>query len=77
MINAYSPAMVVLGGGLAAIGEPLLATVRKVVAEHCPDPASRGVEIRASDLGVDAELRGAVLLALQHSETYYRVVFRT
>ena len=32
--------------------------------------------IKASQLGPDAEVRGAVLLALQHSETYYRVVFR-
>lgn len=76
VINAYSPAMVVIGGGLAAIGEPLLATVRRVALEHCPEPSARGVEICASQLGVDVELRGAVLLAMQHSETYYRVVFR-
>lgn len=76
LINAYNPAVVVLGGGLAEIGEPLLAPLRRAAAEHTLAPALRGVEIRGSQLGADAELRGAVLLALQHSETYYRVVFR-
>jgi glucokinase-like ROK family protein len=76
LINAYNPAVVVVGGGLSAIGEPLLAPLREAAARHALAPALRGVEIRASRLGPDAELRGAVLLALQHSETYYRVVFR-
>ncbi len=76
LINAYNPAMVVLGGGLSEIGEPLLEPLRRAVAERSLGPALRGVTIRRSQLGADAELRGAVLLALQHSETYYRVVFR-
>ncbi|GAA3457148.1 ROK family transcriptional regulator [Dactylosporangium matsuzakiense] len=76
LINAYNPALVVVGGGLAAIGELLMAPLRAAAAKHALAPALRGVEIRASKLGADAEVRGAVLLALQHSETYYRVVFR-
>jgi len=76
LINAYNPALVVVGGGLAAIGDLLLDPLRAAVARHALAPARRGVEIRPSRLGPDAEVRGAVLLALQHSETYYRVVFR-
>jgi glucokinase-like ROK family protein len=76
LINAYNPAVVVVGGGLAEIGDPLLVPLREAVAEHALGPALRGVEIRVSQLGDSAEVRGAVLLALQHSETYYRVVFR-
>ncbi|MEV6928575.1 ROK family transcriptional regulator [Dactylosporangium sp. NPDC051485] len=76
LINAYNPALVVVGGGLAAIGDLLLDPLRAAAARHSLAPALRGVEIRASVLGPDAEVRGAVLLALQHSETYYRVVFR-
>ncbi|MFC4996460.1 ROK family protein [Dactylosporangium cerinum] len=76
LINAYNPAVVVVGGGLAPIGDLLLDPLRAAVARHALAPALRGVEIRASVLGPDAEVRGAVLLALQHSETYYRVVFR-
>lgn len=76
LINAYNPAVVVVGGGLAPIGDLLLDPLRAAVARHALAPALRGVEIRVSVLGPDAEVRGAVLLALQHSETYYRVVFR-
>lgn len=76
LINAYNPAVVVVGGGLAEIGDPLLGPLREAAAEHALAPALRGVEIRMSELGDSAEVRGAVLLALQHSETYYRVVFR-
>jgi glucokinase-like ROK family protein len=76
LINAYNPAVVVLGGGLAPIGEPLLRPLREAVERHALAPALRGVELRVSELGPDAEVRGAVLLALQHSETYYRIVFR-
>ncbi|GAA2583791.1 ROK family transcriptional regulator [Dactylosporangium fulvum] len=76
LINAYNPALVVVGGGLAAIGDLLLDPLRAAVARHALAPALRGVEIRPSVLGPDAEVRGAVLLALQYSETYYRVVFR-
>ena len=76
LINAYNPAVVIVGGGLAPIGDLLLEPLRAAVARHALAPALRGVEIRASVLGLDAEVRGAVLLALQHSETYYRVVFR-
>jgi hypothetical protein len=66
----------VIGGGLMPIGEPLLKPLREALEEHTLAPALRGLEVRESELGPDAEVRGAVLLALQHSETYYRVVFR-
>jgi glucokinase-like ROK family protein len=76
LINTYNPAVVVVGGGLMALGESLLTPLREAVERHTLAPALRAVEIRRSELGPDAEVRGAVLLALQHSETYYRVVFR-
>ncbi len=76
LINAYNPAVVVIGGGLMPIGELLLEPLRAAIERHTLAPALRGLEIRPSQLGSDAEVRGAVLLALQHSETYYRVVFR-
>ncbi|GIJ46954.1 transcriptional regulator [Virgisporangium aliadipatigenens] len=76
VVNAYNPAMLVLGGGLAAMGDLLLPPLREAFDASVLGPALRGVELRVSTLGDDAETRGAVLLALQHSETYYRVVFR-
>jgi predicted NBD/HSP70 family sugar kinase len=76
LINAYNPAVLVVGGGLAAVGAPLLAPLRAAVEEYALPPALRGVVIRPSLLGRDAEVRGAVLLALQQSEEFYRAVFR-
>jgi glucokinase-like ROK family protein len=76
VVNAYNPAVLVLGGGLAAMGDLLLPPLREAFDASVLGPALRGVELRVSTLGDDAETRGAVLLALQHSETYYRVVFR-
>jgi predicted NBD/HSP70 family sugar kinase len=74
VVNAYNPAVLVFGGGLAAIADLLLPHMTGTATEFTLGPA--GTEIRVSALGPDAELRGAVLLALQQSETYYRVVFR-
>ncbi|MFF5216618.1 ROK family protein [Micromonospora sp. NPDC000442] len=77
VINAYNPAILVLGGGLAAISDLLLPNLRATATECALGPARRAVEIQVSTLGRDAEVRGAVLLALQHSATYDRVVLRS
>ncbi|MEV4714109.1 ROK family transcriptional regulator [Micromonospora sp. NPDC049374] len=77
VINAYNPAILVLGGGLAAISDLLLPHLRAMATECALGPARRAVEIQVSTLGRDAEVRGAVLLALQHSATYDRVVLRS
>lgn len=75
VLNLYNPEVLVVGGGLAELGDLLLDPIRAEVAEHALDPARRKAEIRLSQLGQDAEVRGAVLLALQHSSTSYRLVF--
>jgi glucokinase-like ROK family protein len=76
VVNAYNPAVLVFGGGLTAIADLLLPYISDGASRQALGPALRATEIRVSALGVDAEVRGAVLLALQQSETYYRVVFR-
>jgi predicted NBD/HSP70 family sugar kinase len=76
VVNAYNPAVLVFGGGLIAIADLLLPHIEDGARRHALSPALNGTEIRVSTLGADAEVRGAVLLALQQSETYYRVVFR-
>jgi len=76
VVNAYNPAVLVFGGGLTAIADLLLPHIEDGARRQALSPALNGTEIRVSTLGADAEVRGAVLLALQQSETYYRVVFR-
>jgi hypothetical protein len=53
-----------------------MAPLRAALKEHALPQAAAEVEVRASRLGADAAARGAVLLARQRSETYYRVVFQ-
>lgn len=76
LINLLNPEVLVVAGGLAEAGEGLLGPLRQTVEEHTLPQSAAGVEIKASALGQDAEVRGAVLLALQSSETYCRVVFQ-
>jgi N-acetylglucosamine repressor len=76
LINLFDPGLLVVGGGLVEIGEPLLEPLRQTVRANVLSPGHDDVEVRVSELGQDAEVRGAVLLALQQSEVYYRVVFQ-
>lgn len=76
LVNLLNPAVVVVGGGLADAGEPLLRPLEQTALARALPQSADQVSIRASVLGQDAEVRGAVLLALQYAETYYRVVFQ-
>lgn len=76
LLNLINPEVLVLAGGMASAGDPLLATLMTATREHVLPQVGERVEIRLSELGADAEVRGAVLLAMQFSETYYRVVFQ-
>jgi predicted NBD/HSP70 family sugar kinase len=76
LVNIVSPELLVVAGDLGAAGEPLIGPLRDAVRELALPQAGDRVEIKASALGPDSEARGAVLLALQYSETYFRVVFQ-
>jgi glucokinase-like ROK family protein len=76
LINLMNPEVLVVAGGLTEAGEALLEPLRQTVAERTLPQSVASVEIKMSALGQDAEVRGAVLLALQSSESYYRVVFQ-
>jgi glucokinase-like ROK family protein len=76
LVNLFDPAVLVIGGGLADMGELLLQPLRETLEELAMNAVLQRIEVRASQLGQDAEVRGAVLLALQQAETYYRVVFQ-
>jgi glucokinase len=63
LVNVFNPEIVVVGGGFAEAGELLLVTARKVVAERTLVPACDVVEIVEAQLGPDAGLIGAALVA--------------
>lgn len=57
------PEMIVLGGGLSMIGEPLRKRVQQHLQRFVMDAFAPGPEIRLASLGEDAVPRGALLLA--------------
>ena len=64
-VNVFNPEIVVVGGGFADAGELLLGPARKVVAERALPPARDEVEIVLAELGSDAGLVGAGLVAFE------------
>ena len=62
-MNFFNPEVVVVGGGFAEAGELLLASARQVVAERALLPAREVVAIVEAELGPDAGLVGAALVA--------------
>ena len=63
LANILDPDLIVIGGGLAALGESLLEPARRVLAQYAlPGPAQCPVVVAA--LGPDASLIGAASLAM-------------
>lgn len=76
LINLFNPDILLVGGGVAEAGEPLLQPLREVALGEALHESAQRVEIRPWTLGRDAGVRGAVLVAMQNSESYYRVMFQ-
>lgn len=65
-VNLLNPAVVVLGGDLAAAHEPLIAGVRESVYQRATALATKRLRIEPSRLGDHAGLIGCATLALDH-----------
>lgn len=63
-VNIFNPEMIVIGGGLAEIGAPLLDPARKTLREFALHDLLEDVELRRSQLGVRTGLFGAAALVL-------------
>lgn len=68
LVNAFQPEVIVLGGGALAAGELLLGPAREVVAATALPPLRAGVRIVAAELGEEAGMIGAGILALERGE---------
>jgi glucokinase len=62
-VNVFNPEIVVVGGGFAEAGDILLESARKVVRECALEPARDEVRIVPAELGSEAGLVGAALVA--------------
>jgi len=63
LVNIFNPEVVVIGGGVIAAGELLLAPARAVVAERALPPSRDEVRIVSARFGVEAGMIGAAALA--------------
>jgi predicted NBD/HSP70 family sugar kinase len=66
LVNAFNPAVIVVGGDIAEAHTPLLAGVREVIYRRSTALATRGLELVASRLGDRAGVVGAVTTVLDH-----------
>lgn len=61
-INVFNPEMIVLGGGVAEIGEPLLEPMQRAVSAYAMPVMRRDVEIVSSSLGLTTGIIGSAAL---------------
>ncbi len=67
LVNLFNPEMIVVGGGVAAIGERLLAPARETMLAHSFVDMRADVSIAYSSLGHDTGIYGAAALALEQT----------
>ena len=65
VVHLFHPAVVVLGGGLSLVGEPLRAAVAQALRGFVMEAFAPGPEVRLAGLAEDAVPVGALLLARQ------------
>ena len=65
LVNIFNPEMIVVGGGMARMGNLLLEPARRVVAERAFPISAQAVRIVTAQLGNDAGVHGAAIFALQ------------
>src|SRR5919107_1137439 len=63
VVNIFNPQVVVIGGGVIAAGELLLAPAREVMLERALAPGKDVVRVEAARFGPEAGMIGAGLLA--------------
>jgi glucokinase len=66
LANAFNPEVIVVGGGLVALGELLLAPAREVLARCGLSPNREIARVVPAALGNEAGLVGAAVLAWEH-----------
>ncbi len=68
LVNLFNPELILIGGGLSHIGEPLLKPAREVAAKKAFRVAFESVRFARPRMGDDAGTLGAVVLVIRGSE---------
>jgi predicted NBD/HSP70 family sugar kinase len=66
LVSFFNPSLVVIGGGLATLGHPLLAEIRSVVYRRALPLATGNLLVVLSELGDHAGVIGAARLVSDH-----------
>jgi len=67
VVNIFNPEMIIIGGGMAQMGDLLLDTARKVVKERAFPLSVQAVRIVPAQLGENAGVLGAAVFARQQN----------
>jgi glucokinase len=65
LVNIFNPELIVIGGGFAEVGEPLLGPARATVAREALPPARDLVRVVRAELGLDSGLLGAAMVGFE------------
>lgn len=68
LVNILNPQMLILGGGLTQMGDMLLGPARRTLELRAMAPALQGLRLELAQLGDNAGLMGAMVLARQQLE---------
>ncbi len=65
LVNIFNPEMIIVGGGMAKMGDLLLDPAKQVVKERAFQLPAQAVSIVPAQLGNDAGVLGAAAFAFQ------------
>jgi predicted NBD/HSP70 family sugar kinase len=68
LVNAVNPGLVIVGGELSAVGDPLLDGIRASIERYALPAAASALEVVPGVLGERAEVLGAVALVVNDPE---------
>ena len=63
IINIFNPRLVILGGGVTAVGDQLIAPVRRIALERAFPSMAAEADVVIGQLGADIGIMGAVAAA--------------
>ncbi len=66
LVNFFNPSLIIVGGGVANIGNQLLASIRQAVLRRSTALATRNLAANYSSIGTEAGVIGAIHLALEY-----------
>ncbi len=67
IVNALNPELVVVGGGVLALGELMRGPAREVMTVRALAPSAAAARVVAAEFGEDAGMIGAALLAVEEA----------